>query len=159
MRYLKISMIAVMGVWGVLGGVGNLGGYDAGYQEVARVLARDGTIGPRAPFVAISSPAVIHLGLATIWLGKLLSGALCFWGAGRMWRARNATAEVFNAAKTPGLLGCGVAILVLFGAFVTVGSVYFFMWQSATGALSQQFAMGYIASIGMVALFVNMADT
>jgi predicted small integral membrane protein len=119
------------------------------------VLARDDTIGPRGPFIAISSPVVIHLGLATIWLGKLVSGTLCFWGAAQMWGARTASADAFNAAKTPGLVGCGVAILMLFGAFVTVGGVYFFMWQSAAGQLSQTFAMGYIASIGMVALFVN----
>ena len=158
MRYLKIALIAFVGLWGILGGIGNLGGYDVGYQSVAGVLARNDTMGPTGPFVAFSNPAFIHLGLAAIWLGKLVCGALCFWGAGQMWSKRNASADVFNAAKTMGLLGCGVAMLMLFGAFVTIGGVYFFMWQSEAGQLSQQFAMGYIASIGMVALFVNMAD-
>lgn len=159
MRYLKIALIVFVALWGILGGTANLGGYQAGYQQVADVLAREGTLGPTGPFLAFSHPAFIHLGLSTIWLGKLISGALCLLGAWRMWVARSASAETFDAAKTVALAGCGVAILMLFGSFVTIGGVYFFMWQSETGQLSQQFAWGYISSIGMVALFVNMTDT
>ena len=56
------------------------------------------------------------------------------------------------------MLGCGTALVVWFGLFTAIGGAYFQMWQTELGNAALQGAFQFTASIGIVALFVNMAD-
>jgi predicted small integral membrane protein len=159
MRVTKIVLIVLVGVWGLLGGIGNLVNYAGGHAAVVAVMARDEVpFAPGGPFVAITQPALTHLGYAVIWVGKLASALACLWGALRLWGVRSAPAVQFNATKTVALAGCGIALLMLFGGFVVVGGSYFGMWSTARGQLSTTVASQYITSIGIIALFVAMPD-
>ena len=155
LRSTKIILLLLVALWGLLGGMGNLFGYSAGHAQVMSVMAREGAYPAGGPFIAMSQPLLTHLGYAVIWLGKLLSGALCLWGSLLLWQARNSDAASFHASKSVGLVGCGVALIMLFGGFVVAGGVYFGMWASGPGALSHQFASQYVLCIGVVALFIS----
>ncbi len=155
LRMTKVVLLLLVALWGLLGGIGNLFGYSSGHSQVVAIMAREGAFEAGGPFVAMSHPLLTHLGYAVIWLGKLLSGALCLWGAWLLWQARSAEADSFHAAKSIGLAGCGVALIMLFGGFVVAGGVYFGMWSSGTGALSHQFASQFILCIGVIALFIS----
>ena len=88
-------------------------------------------------------------------LGELLVAALSFKGAYDMFRARAASPETFDAAKTWGLMGCIMALFVWFGLFMVVGGAYFQMWQTPLGGAAQAGAFQYAMISGVVLLFVN----
>ena len=155
LRGTKIVLLILVALWGLLGGIGNLAGYSGGHAQVVSIMAREGAYPAGGPFIAMSHPVLTHLGYAVIWLGKLLSGALCLWGSQLLWQARDSDAASFQAAKTVGLAGCGVALVMLFGGFIVAGGVYFGMWSSGPGALSHQFASQFILCMGIVALFIS----
>jgi predicted small integral membrane protein len=159
MRHLKILLIALVALWALLGALGNLTNYAGGHGAVAAVMGRDGVpIPARAPFVAIEAPLLTHAGYAVVWAGKLVTAVLCAWGVAQLWRGRNATADVFNAAKGPALVGASIAIAMLFGGFIVIGGGYFVMWSSTLGQSSSETATQYITAIGIVTLLVAMPD-
>jgi predicted small integral membrane protein len=69
-------------------------------------------------------------------------------GAGRHLRRR----------QDPGLLGCGIGLVVWMGLFGVVGGAYFQMWQTPAGSASLGGAFQYQAMCAFVLLFVNMPD-
>jgi predicted small integral membrane protein len=159
MRVTKIVLIVLVGLWGLLGGIGNLVNYAGGHAAVVAVMSREGVpFAPGGPFVAVTQPALTHLGYAVIWAGKLASALVCLWGAARLWRLRSMPAAEFNAAKPIALAGCGIALVMLFGGFVVVGGSYFGMWSTERGQLSSTIATQFITAIGIIALFVAVPD-
>jgi predicted small integral membrane protein len=159
LRLTKIVLMVLVGLWGVFTGIGNLAGYENGHALVVAVMMREGAIPGGGPFITMSHPLLTHFGYAVIWAGKLAAGGFCLWGATKLWLARTASAEVFNATKTTALTGCGIALVMLFGGFFVAGGAYFGMWSSAGGQASHDFAAQYMVGIGMLALFVATADS
>jgi len=155
LRTIKIILVLLVSLWGLLGGIGNLLGYARGLEQVEMVMAREGAFTAGGIFVPMTHPLLTHLGYAVIWVGKLLTGVLCLWGAITLWRLRQASGTDFHSAKQIALAGCGVALIALFGGFIVSGGVYFGMWSSELGALSHDFATQYIVCIGIIALFVG----
>lgn len=89
---------------------------------------------------------------------ELAAGALAVRGAIDLLRARNATAEVFNAAKTYALAGTGVAVFLWFGIFGAVGGAYFQMWQTEAGANALQGAFQYAMLNGLAWIIIRADD-
>lgn len=157
-RNLKIALAVLVALWGFFGGIGNLTEISKGYGEVAATLSMEGTTDGAGQWRAISHPIVIWIGFAFIFLSKLAAGALCAYGSWQMWQARGAAASMFNAAKKPAVLGCGVALIMLIGGFIVVADTWFSLWQSDLGNRSLPIAFRYAACIGIIMLFLNQED-
>ena len=157
-RYLKIAMILFVALQGLVGGFGNLAGLDTTYAGVARVLSMDG-VPPSVPRVfAFDAPIFVWVGAFWILLLKLLTGVTGAYGAIRLIRYRNGSAEEFQAAKYWGLFACGASILMLFGGFIVIGATMLFMWQTQAGQVAFEGATYFLACLGVVALYVNMRN-
>lgn len=158
-RYLKIVLITFVGLQGWLYVAGNLANWDAGLGAVAYVLGmQDHAVYSNPIIPPITGPVVVTLAFLVILAGEFLIGALSLKGAWDLWRARKASADAFNSAKTYAILGAGMAMVVWFGGFIVLGGALFQMWQTQAGAGSFNGAFVYSASSGLVLLFVNSHD-
>ncbi len=156
-RIIKIILIVLVGLWGLIGGLGNLALTDSGFTATAEVVGAVGRSGV-ADWQRIENPLMIWAAWALLPIGKLATAALCFFGAWHMWSSRRLPADEFNAAKAFGLLGCGIAIAMMFGIFMVAADTYFKLWQADLGAHVMPIAFRYVGSIGIIALFVNQPD-
>ena len=76
-----------------------------------------------------------------------------------MWQARQRDAIQFNQAKEMALVGCGVALFMLFTGFVVVAESWFELWRSdAMRAPVLDSAFRYAGMIALVALFVHSKE-
>ena len=108
---------------------------------------------------AIHSPALVWILLCIIITLEIAAGLLAVKGALDLWKVRNADAAAFNNAKTFAILGAGMAVVIWFGLFSTLGGAYFQMWQTELGSVALQGAFQYAVLNGIVLIFVNMTDT
>ena len=158
-RYLKIVLVAFVSLLCLLYAAQNVVNLDAAYGFVYAVFSMaDHAAYPASLGPAITSPALVWPALLFIITLEFLAGLLAAKGAWDLWAARRAPAEAFNAAKTWALLGCGLGVVVWFGLFATLGGAWFQMWQTQLGSGSLQGAFQFAMQIGLVLLFVNMAD-
>lgn len=158
-RYLKMVLLVLVALLALTYAGQNLANLDAAMQAVGYVMRMDDhDIYPDGFGMAIDNPALTAVALATILAGELAAGVLAAKGASDLWRARRATAAEFQAAKSMGLLGCGLGIIVWMGLFSIVGGAFFQMWQTAAGSASLGGAFQYMSMCAFVLLFVNMAD-
>lgn len=158
-RILKIVLVVFVGLQGWFYVAGNIANWDSGVGAVGYVLAMQGhEVYSTHIFPSITNPLLVTIAFLTIVAGEFLIGALSLLGAWHLWRARNADAAAFNAAKTYAILGAGMAMVVWFGGFVVLGGALFQMWQTQVGAASFDGAFIYGATSALVLLFVNSAD-
>jgi predicted small integral membrane protein len=157
-RLSKALLVLLIGLFSLLVGVDNIIDYGTNYAFVAHVMTMD-TVFPTTTLTwrAITSPALHHAAYAVIIASELLTGALCTWGAVRLWQARNQPAGYFNRAKDVAVAGLVCGFGLWFFGFLTVGGEWFQMWQSATWN-GQEAAFRFIASIGLVLIFLNQRD-
>ena len=108
---------------------------------------------------ATASPIVVYLGVALILSSKIAAGTLCAFGAVTMWRQRSADAATFADAKRLALVGCAVAIAMLFGGFIVIAESWFELWRSDVmrGPVLES-AFRYAGMIALIALFVAGKD-
>lgn len=158
-RLLKIGLVICIALMCLLYAGQNMVNLEAAKAVVGSVLSMDGhdyypaSLGP-----AITGPLWIMLATWLIIGLEFAAGLLAVWGALDMFRARNADAHSFNAAKTRALLGTGLGVLVWLGLFGAIGGAYFQMWQTQLGVQSLNGAIQYTLMCGLVLIFVNMPD-
>ena len=157
LRTSKIILIMLVAMWGLIGGVKNFADIDGGLSAVRAVLSPS-EAAELPDWQKIESPIVVWLGWLTIALAKLATAGLCFVGALKMWRARSLDAATFNAAKEMALVGCSVALAMMFGVFFVAGSTYFNLWQTQLGAIALPAAFRLTGCIALIALFVHQDD-
>lgn len=150
LRIVKILLALSVALWGLLGALGNLLAWNATTRAVAAVTSMSTFPGGPERWQATTNPAVILAGALFILVAKLACGALCLAGAWRMCKARAADAATFAKATTLALIGCGVAIFMLFTGFLVIGEGWFEMWRS--DALREQAAEAAFRFGGMIAL-------
>ena len=159
-RKLKTIFIILVGLQGLFYFISNALNFAAAKGAVGLVLGQiENTVYTNPVIPPITSPALITLALVIIMTGELLIGLVAFRGALDMWKARNASAAEFNAAKTYGILGCGLAVLIWFGIFIVFGAALFQMWQGPVGDGSFDGAFIYMATSALVMIFVNQPDS
>ena len=156
-RILKIVLIPLVAIWGILGAWGNIMGASGGIAAVAHVLSMEGTVNPNS-LRAIESTPLIWLAFSVIPIGKLVTGVLCGAGAWQLWCVRHATADKFNGSKTLAVLGCGVGIVMVYGAFMIIANLYFDLWQVGTDVTTLPRAFRHMVPIALIMIFVNMPD-
>lgn len=157
-RFSKALLVLMAGLLVGMAGIDNLLDYGTNFTAVQHVLAMDTLFpGTTTTWRAITSPALQHLAYAGIIIVELLTCVLCGLGAWRMWEARAASAQTFNAAKDLAVAGlvCGIG-LYLFG-FLTIAGEWFDMWQSKDWN-AQASAFRFMASLAFVLLFLNQRD-
>jgi predicted small integral membrane protein len=76
-----------------------------------------------------------------------------------MWQARHADTKQFQMSKQLGLIGCAVALVMLFGGFIVIAETWFELWRSDVmrGPVLDS-AFRYAGMIALIALFVHMPD-
>jgi predicted small integral membrane protein len=158
-RYLKIDLVILLSLMCLFYATQNVVNLESAYQFVSAVATMDGFTAYPASFgPAITSPTLIWAMLTVIILLEYTAGLLSAKGAWDLWKARKSAAADFNAAKSFTNVGGGVALLVWFGLFTAIGGSYFQMWQTELGAASLEGAFQFTAQIGIVLLFINIAD-
>ena len=158
-RLLKIVLVTFVGLQGLFYAIQNIVNLNACYGAVSAVLTMaNHTVYPAHFGPPVTAHALIWAAVWIIIAGELLVGILSLIGAFRLFTVIGAAADIFNAAKTFAILGCGMAIVVWFGFFMAFGGAYFQMWQTAVGQGSLSDAFKFAAISGVVMIFVNMAD-
>jgi predicted small integral membrane protein len=107
---------------------------------------------------AVTSPAFHWAMLWIIIALEFAAGLLAAKGAFDLFRARSASAEDFNSAKTYGIAACGVGILIWFGLFSAIGGAYFQMWQTEAGGGALANATWFSIQLAAVWLLVSQKD-
>ena len=158
-RLLKISLAAFVAFFCLMYAAQNLVNLQPAYGFVAAMVGMaDHVVYPSHLGPSIHSPALVWLMLGIIILLELTAGALAAKGAFDLWRARHASAEVFNEAKQFAVLGAGLAVVIWFGIFSAIGGAYFQMWQTELGTGALQGAFWYSIQNGLVMLIILAPD-
>jgi predicted small integral membrane protein len=136
----------------------NITDYNSNYQFVQHVLSMDTTFPENvAMYRSITSPALWTIGYWGIIAGEALTGLLLLIGALRMWAARDAAPQAFDAAKDFVIAGATMGFLVWFVGFMIVGGEWFLMWQSDIWN-GQDAAFRFYLSMLAVLIFVNQPE-
>jgi len=158
-RELKILLVALVALWGALGAFGNLSHLGGTYEAVRAVAAMEGVGEPGAANPqAIRAPFVVWLGVASIIAGKVGAAVFCALGGLAMIRARGGDASAFQRAKRAGVLGCGIAVAMLFGGWVVMAETHFLMWQTPMGEVAAPAAFRYGGFIALIMIFVAQPE-
>lgn len=159
-RIIKILLAASSAALCLLYALQNMVNLQPAMGFVSYVISMDGhTAYPNHIGPAIDSPLLAGTMLTVIIALELGAGALSLRGSIDMLRARNASAEVFKAAKTYALAGTGLAIFLWFGVFGAIGGAYFQMWQTEAGANALQGSFQYAMLNGLAWIIIRNDDS
>ena len=158
LRVLKILTAFVIGLIGLLAFLANLLNLDSAHSAVSAVISA-----PDQPYYKIWGPTFAAawqgwLGLSVIMAGELTAGVLGVLGGLRMTARRTSDASDFQAAKTYAIAGGMTGAIVWYGFFITVGELYFHMWQTEIGLGSVEGALRYGTVCAVLALLIAMRD-
>ncbi|MBW0145039.1 DUF2165 family protein [Sphingomicrobium clamense] len=158
-RWIKIALVACIGLQALFYVLHNLANLGAAHGALSYVLSgADHVVYPDTAFFHVGNSTLAWLPLAMVFAGEFLVGIFGLKGAVRMFRARNAEAEVFHEAKRDGVIAAGLALLVWFGLFMTFGAAFFQMWQTEVGAGSMEGAFMYAVVSAVAMLFVCLTE-
>ena len=132
LRLSKAALTAAVALYASLVAFGNITDYGTNFAFVQHVFMMD-TVFPTATtrYRAIGTPLLHHIGYIAIIAAETVTAILCWWGAFRLWRQRQAPARDFNRAKTVAIAGLTLGFLVWQVAFMSVGGEWFGMWMSS----------------------------
>lgn len=132
LRCSKIALLGAAAFYVSLAAFNNITDYGSNFAFVSHVLMMDTTFeNNEGGWRAVSTPNFHHAAYVLIIALQVAVAALCWAGCVRLWRARR-DVVLFAAAKTLGICGLTLGVLLWFGGFVSVGGEWFLMWQSAT---------------------------
>lgn len=158
LRAVKIVLVALVALWGLIGAFGNLTHLGGTYDAVRTVAAMEGVEGINGGPPSTENSIIVWLGVALIVIGKIAAAVFCGAGAVAMARSAGGSASEFQHAKRLALVGCGAAIVMLFGGFAVIGESFFQMWQTPVGQLAGAGAFRYAGYIALIAIFVGQED-
>lgn len=159
-RNLKVCLVVFTALTCLMYAGQNVVNLSAAYNFVADVVTMSNQVVYPASFgPSIHSPFLIWLLLGVIVALEFTAGLLAARGALDLWKTRHAGADEFNNAKKFAILGCGMALVIWFGLFMSVGGAYFQMWQTELGAAALESAFQIATLNGIVLLFINAPDT
>lgn len=159
LRISKIVLITTVAAWGLVGAFHNVLDWSGTTGAVEAATSMVTFEGGADSWQATSNVIVVYLGALFITLSKVAAGVLCAIGAFRMWGQRRADAAGFADAKQIALVGCAVAIAMLFGGFIVIAESWFELWRSDVmrGPVLES-AFRYAGMIALIALFVGARD-
>jgi predicted small integral membrane protein len=158
-RYIKILMAASVALFCLFYALQNIWNLDAATWFVSYTTGMEGHDKYPEHFGPAVTSSVLHT--AMLWIIILLeitAGLLAARGTFDLFKARNASADEFNAAKTYAIAGCGVGILVWFGLFSAIAGAYFQIWQTEAGAGALGNASMFSLQLGVIWLLISQKD-
>lgn len=159
-RYLKTKLAFFIALFCIFYATQNIMNLQSAHWFVATMLSMEGhELYPAHFGPAITSPALAWIALWIIIALEYLAGFLALKGGWDMWTARKEPSDVFQAKKYYVMAAAGVALFIWFGLFSAIGGAYLQMWQTEAGEGALQGSFWYLASIGIVALFINQTDS
>ncbi|MGQ4275567.1 DUF2165 family protein [Pseudidiomarina sp. E22-M8] len=159
LRWIKVLLVLSMGLMCLFYALQNMANLDPVYYFVGSVLTMaDHEYYPNTFAFAINNESLIQIASWIIILLETLAGLLFLFATWQLIQQRNAPAEIFQKAKSMTLIAAGVATLVWFGLFQTLGGAFFQMWQTPIGDSSFKGSFIYFASILLVTFFVNLRE-
>jgi len=157
-RILKILLSIAFALFCIVYAAQNVANIEQAYGAVGYVLGNvDHVVYPASIGPSITSPVLLRVATWIIIAGEFLAGLLALKGAWDLWAARSGDAAAFQAAKRFVNLGFGVGLLVWFGLFQALGGALFQQWQTEIGGGSLEDAGIFLAAIGALLLFLNLA--
>lgn len=159
LRYSKILCVSAMALYCSLVAFGNISDYYANFPAVAHTLSMqelfaDSTIGYRA----LTNPLLHHLAFMLAIGAESATAILCMLGAWRLFKARKASAQVFNQAKNCAIAGLTCGFLTWQVLFMSVGGEWFGLWMSASLRGSITVAFQIFMTILGVLIYLVMKD-
>jgi predicted small integral membrane protein len=159
MRLIKILLAAFVAIFCIFYALQNIVNLQAAHGFVAYVASMTDHVAYPAHFgPAINSPALTWAMLWIIIALEMGAGLLAAKGAYDLLKARHASADEFNAAKSYALAGCGVAIIIWFGLFSAIAGAYFQMWQTEAGLNPLRESALFAIQNGVVLLVLALKD-
>ena len=159
-RYIKIALAASVSLFCLMYALQNVVNLEAANWFVAYTTGMEGHEKYPSHFgPAISAPAIHTIMLWIIIALELAAGLLTAKGAIDLFRARNASADEFNGAKTYAIAGCGLGIVIWFGLFSAIGGAYFQMWQTEAGGGALENASMFSLQLGVLWLLISQKDS
>jgi predicted small integral membrane protein len=158
-RHLKILFVLLISLLCLFYAIQNVVNLEACFAAFAYVAgATDHVAYARSFFPAVTAPTFVWAMLVVVVGLEFTAGLIAAKGAWDLWAARGASAAEFNGAKTFGLVGCGLAIVIWFGLFGVFGGALFQMWQTEVGGNSMDDAFQFSTTAALIFLIVNAAD-
>ncbi len=158
-RAIKIGMVVSVSLFCLMYALQNIVNLEPANWFVAYTTSMEGHEKYPSHFgPAITSPAIHWTMLWIIIALEISAGLLAAKGAIDLFKARNASADDFNSAKTYAIAGCGVGILIWFGLFSAMGGAYFQMWQTDAGGGALANATWFSIQLALVWLLVSQKD-
>ena len=159
LRVVKIILIWVVSVWGLLGAFHNVVDWSGTFGAVAAVTSMSTFDGGSDSWQATSQPILLWAGALFILLSKVATTIFCAAGGMKMWQARTLNSDEFNKSKDMALVGCAVAVIMLFGGFIVIAEGWFELWRSdlMRGPVLET-AFRYAGMITLIAIFVSIKD-
>jgi len=154
MEAMLIALVAALALQHLLYAIQNLLNPKQAHGFVQAVFAQDeAPLYPRSMMPALRHPALTWLALIVIIGFELGAGTLLAVGAFKMSGAIDSPAD-FVAASEWAILGCGVALVLWFGLFLTIAAALFQMWQMelGEGAMRGAFYSGMFSAVVLVLL-------
>jgi predicted small integral membrane protein len=159
LRYAKITLIWTVALWGFLGAVHNFMDWNGTLGAVTAVTSMSTFDGGADSWQASTQPLLVWVGALFIVFSKLLVAFFCAVGGWKMWLARAKNAGGFDGAKETALVGCAVAVIMLFGGFIVIAESWYELWRSdlMRGPVLES-AFRYAGMIALIGIFVGMKD-
>jgi predicted small integral membrane protein len=158
-RYIKIALAASASLFCLMYALQNVVNLQAAYGFVAYTVGMVGhELYPVHFGPSITAPAIVWMMLWIIIALEFAAGLLAGKGAIDLWKARKASADDFNNAKTYAIAGCGLGVLIWFGLFSAIGGAYFQMWQTEAGGSALANASWFSVQLALVWLLVSRKD-
>lgn len=151
------ALVAVLALMHLTYAIQNLLNLGPARAAVSAVLgAEDAMVYPRSIMPPIRSPLLAWTALFMIIVAQVCAGIALAAGSIQMFRIGGGSPADFVAATEWALIGCGIALLLWFGMFLTVGAALFQMWQTplGQGAMGDAFRNGAFAGLVMLVLLL-----
>ena len=159
LRLTKIALILAVSAWGMVSAGLNLLTWEGTLSAVASATSMTTIESGADSWQATSNVIVVWLGALFIVSAKIATAGFCLTGGYRMWQARAADGASFNTAKQAALVGCGIAVFMLFSGFVVTAETFFEAWRSEVlRTIALESAFRYGGMIALIAIFVAQTE-
>lgn len=153
MEIIVAALVAFLALHHLIYAIQNLFNLEQAYSYVEAVFGQaEAPFYPRSMMPPVRSPVLLWAALIFIIAAEFAAGLALAAGAVQMFMAGGGSPADFAAATEWALIGCGIALLIWFGLFLTLGAALFQMWQTQLG----QGAMGDACRNGMFAGLVML---
>lgn len=159
-RYLKIDLALFVAAFCLFYATQNVVNLQAAYGFVGYMMSMPGHEAYPAHFgPPVTNSILVWIAVSIIIALEYTAGLLAAKGGWDLWKARKASSDEFQAAKKNVIAAAGLGLIIWFGIFHAFGGAYFQMWQIEAGEGPLMNAFWFAASLGIIALYVNMRDS